>query len=483
VLRALIFFLGVFPARGAGAVAASDFVEPEPVAILGYSGHAMEPFATRDGLFLLFNNLNQPSENTNLHWATRIDDRTFQYQGEIGGVNTAELEGVPSLDDAGTLYFVSTRSYAQTLSTIYSGAFAAGQATGIALVPGVSLGLPLMVNFDVEVSPDGETLYFVDSQFGASGPQTADLVVARRSGPGFERLPNSAVLLQSVNSAALEYAAGISRDGLTLFFTRAGVGPGGEPAIFLASRASAASPFGAPERIAAIDGFVEAASLSADERSLYYHRLSNGQFRIYRVHRAVIVPALEPPGAALLALLLGAFGSAWLLRRAAEPHAMRPDARSHGAMRHAQARPHGRHPVRLLAARRHSRDRESAHGQCCQPAARPTRQPQRPLVRRARGLTAGARRSSVVEEGSSVGVEWLSDVGTVPGFRSERWSLRSHAHAPYLEPPSNQSVLASASPRSTATFAALQRREDRGPEAHPCANQRTTAPTMPGPIA
>ncbi len=317
VPRALAFLLTLFAARGAGAVAASDFVEPEPVAILGYAGHAMEPFATRDGLYLLFNNLNHPSENTNLHWATRIDDRTFQYQGELVGVNTAELEGVPSLDDAGTLYFVSPRSYAQTLSTIYSGAFAAGVVTGVALVPGVSLELPGMVNFDVEVSPDGETLYFVDSQFGPGGPETADLVVARRDGPGFERLANSAALLQSVNTAALEYAAAISRDGLTLFFTRAGVGPNGEPAICLASRANATSSFGAPEQIAAIDGFVEGPSLSADERSLYYHRLSSGQFRIYRVQRRAQVPALKPRTDALLALLLGTFGFGWLLRRAA----------------------------------------------------------------------------------------------------------------------------------------------------------------------
>ena len=309
-----VCMLAVFSARGAQAVAASDFVEPEPVAILGYSGHAMEPFATRDGLYLLFNNLNQPSENTNLHWATRIDARTFQYQGEIGGVNTSDLEGVPSLDDAGRLYFVSPRSYAQTLSTIYSGAFAAGQVTGVALVPGVSPEIPGMVNFDVEVSPDGETLYFVDSQFGPNGPQTADLVVARRSAPGFERLPNSAALLASVNTAALEYAAGISKDGLTLFFTRAGVGPNGELGIFLASRASTASSFGAPEPIAAIDGFAEGPSLSADERSLYYHRLVDGQFRIYRVHRPTEAPALAPKGGASLALLLAALGCAQLLR-------------------------------------------------------------------------------------------------------------------------------------------------------------------------
>ncbi len=57
------------------------FANPQRVTIQGYNDHAMEPFITRDGRYLLFNNLNQPSVNTNLHYAERIDDVTFEYMG------------------------------------------------------------------------------------------------------------------------------------------------------------------------------------------------------------------------------------------------------------------------------------------------------------------------------------------------------------------------------------------------------------------
>jgi len=53
----------------------------------------MEPFITRDGRYLLFNNSNDPSVDMNLHYAERIDDLTFAYRGEIAGVNTPSLEG------------------------------------------------------------------------------------------------------------------------------------------------------------------------------------------------------------------------------------------------------------------------------------------------------------------------------------------------------------------------------------------------------
>ena len=113
---------------------AGEFTNPEPVKIVGYQGHAMEPFISRDGRYLLFNNLNQPSENTDLHWAEGIAPRTFLYRGKIDGTNTGALEGVPTMDRDGTLYFVSTRSYEKTLSTIYRAKFAAGRARDIALV-------------------------------------------------------------------------------------------------------------------------------------------------------------------------------------------------------------------------------------------------------------------------------------------------------------------------------------------------------------
>jgi hypothetical protein len=78
--------------------------------IRGYRDDAMEPFVTKDGRYLLFNNRNDPRIDTRLLYAERVDDLTFEHRGETGGVNTGALEGVPSLDRNGNLYFVSIRS-------------------------------------------------------------------------------------------------------------------------------------------------------------------------------------------------------------------------------------------------------------------------------------------------------------------------------------------------------------------------------------
>ena len=98
------------------------FTNPEPVTIVGYTQDAMEPFISPDGNYLFFNNSNSLA-TTNLYYATRIDDVTFQFQGEIVGANSGvnTLTAVPSMDMNDNFYFVSTRSYPQTLSTIYSG--------------------------------------------------------------------------------------------------------------------------------------------------------------------------------------------------------------------------------------------------------------------------------------------------------------------------------------------------------------------------
>ncbi len=261
------------------------FGRPQPVTLRGYDRHAMEPFMTRDGRYLLFNNSNDPSVNTNLHFAERIDDLTFQYRGELQGVNTKALEGVPAMDRDGTFYFVSTRDYGQTLSTIYRGRFAQGQVTAVELVPGVSRKVPGLVNFDVDVSPDGETLYFVDAMFARGAPQTADLVIARRKGGSFERTTDSAAILRQVNSDALEYAPSISADGLMLLFTRVPVGFTQPPAIYVSHRDNAASPFGKPEKVEGLGAFVEASTLSPDERAFYYHRKDGKRLSIYRATR------------------------------------------------------------------------------------------------------------------------------------------------------------------------------------------------------
>lgn len=259
------------------------FGKPERITIRGYSGHVMEPFITRDGRYLFFNNSNDPSVDTNLHYAKRINDVIFEYKGEIKGANTKALEGVPTMDRDGNLYFVSTRNYKETLSTIYRSRFSDGIVTGVDLPAGVSEKRLGRVNFDVEVSADGDALYFVDGIFsGKPVPEKADIAIAIRDGSGFRRLPQSTELLKNINTDALEYAACISPDELELFFTRSGdIGP----AIYHSTRKTTVQPFDLPQRVMAIEGFVEAPTITTDGRSLYYHKKEGELFVIYRVTR------------------------------------------------------------------------------------------------------------------------------------------------------------------------------------------------------
>ncbi len=248
----------------------------------------MEPFISRDGQYLLFNTTNQAPNIPALQYATRVDGQTFTYQGEIGGANQAgALSGTPTMDDDGNLYFVSTRSYAQTLSTIYTGRFEAGSVSDVALVPGVTGATGGVVDFDVEVSPDGTTLYVSVGTFdGGSAPEKASLAVYDKEGTSFVADPHSARLLHAVNKKKfLTYAASISANGLELFFTRAPTS-GGDPAIYRATRTRTGRPFGHVQRVAAITGFAEAPSISADGSTLYYHQLVGDQFAIECVTRS-----------------------------------------------------------------------------------------------------------------------------------------------------------------------------------------------------
>ncbi|MFI5129794.1 MAG: hypothetical protein ACHQFX_07380 [Chitinophagales bacterium] len=263
-----------------------QFSSPVKVVVQGYTGDNMEPFISRDGHYLFFNNLNEPSVNTNIFYADRVNDSLFQYKGEVQGVNSAALDGVASMDSSGNFYFMSTRSYSQSFTTIYRGSFNNGNVTALDTVSGISRHEPDMVNFDVEVSADANTLYFVDGRFNASGqPQTADLVIAIKNGTGFQRLANSDEILSAVNTDELEYAAGISNDELILFFTRVpSVTSGVFPRIFYATRTNKNIPFNKPNELMGAEGFVEAASFSGDSL-IYYHKKGNTGFELYSIKR------------------------------------------------------------------------------------------------------------------------------------------------------------------------------------------------------
>ena len=77
--------------RCAGSCSATavntEFSTPVRVTINGYTGHAMEPFITRDGSYLFFNSLNDGND-TSLYYAARgADDVTFNSAAKIIGVN------------------------------------------------------------------------------------------------------------------------------------------------------------------------------------------------------------------------------------------------------------------------------------------------------------------------------------------------------------------------------------------------------------
>ena len=285
-------FISVSTAVGCSRAAASDervshaYTHPVPVTIIGYDDKAMEAFISRDGSRLFFNNWNSPTVNTNLRVADRVDDTTFRYRGELQGVNTPALEGVPSVDRGGWLYFITTRSYETTLSTIYRGKLDGDTVSNVEIVPGVSRLAKPWVNFDAEVSADGNVLYFVDGRFGGAGiPETADLVIARKKGDRFERVSPGEDIFWNVNTEALEYAPAISTDDLTLIFTRAELGLKGRVSLYIATRASAAAAFGVPESLVDLDGYVEAATFTPDSSTIYYHKKDNDRFVIMMARR------------------------------------------------------------------------------------------------------------------------------------------------------------------------------------------------------
>ncbi len=260
--------------------------------IKGYEGHAMEsPFLSRDGRFLLFNNRNQKPDNTNLHWAERIDDLTFQYRGEIAGANTEALEGVPTLDQRGMLYFVSPRSYEQTLSTLYQGKWQEGAATdgSDSARRDFARNRKRWVQFDVEVTPDGNTLYAVNCYFRPLGATESTLFISHRNPDGtWKEDPRSGEIMKLINEPDhLQYAAAISADELTLYFNRVQgpMSPFSRARIWVTHRSNRDEPVGPPRLIHACAGFVEGATVAPDNRAIYYHKLDGQHFVIERLER------------------------------------------------------------------------------------------------------------------------------------------------------------------------------------------------------
>lgn len=289
------------------------FQNPRAVTVQGYSGDLMEPAISRDGQILFFNNLNAdmlPSgatNDTNLHYATRIDDVTFEYAGEVNGANidndpdNNELEGVASSDKNNRLYFIYTGEYFNSsgqnyLRSIFYGDFSNGNLVSMGSVPNLKMDrpsnenpVPGELNFDAEIHYDGEELYFVEGIFsGSSFPDEANIGLATKMNGVFSVHPDSKNLFSKINTGALEYAPSISTNSLEFYFTRAtgSIETGIDFGVYVATRNSVSEPWDNVTRIGIISGEItEAPSIEIDGKLLYYHQKVNGLYQIYVVER------------------------------------------------------------------------------------------------------------------------------------------------------------------------------------------------------
>ena len=268
-----------------------EFSHPEKVPLQGYDGDLMEPFLSHDNQYLFFNNSNVPGEKTDLFYARRTPDGGFRFVGPVKGANLPPpvLDGVASMDRNHRFYFTTTRDYANSFLTIYSGNFTKEVLTDVAPVLGdFSRGKLKWVTMDVEVSEDGNTIYCSDAYFPSlekGVPGLSDIKIARKSPDGrFLLLPDTDAILRNVNTPDLEYAPSISPDERELFFTRLRL-KDLHTTILRAKRKSAADPFDVPEALAAVTGFVEAPTLAPDGKTLYYHKKDGNRFALYQVTR------------------------------------------------------------------------------------------------------------------------------------------------------------------------------------------------------
>lgn len=246
----------------------------------------MEPFVSRDGKFLFFNTRNDPNVDTNIHVAEVSFDGHFRYIGILEGTVSRELDAVATMAENGLFCFVSPRDYRSTLVSVLCGMFDGTKVLDATPQAGLATARLGRLVFDVELTADGLAMFYAEGTFsGKATPDDADLYLAKRGVDGFAPDPNGKRILANLNTEALEYAPGISADGLTLTFTRLeGVWPFLTPALFRATRSRADRAFGSPVRIAAADGFVEGTTFGPDG-TLYYHKRVNGRFQIWRIKR------------------------------------------------------------------------------------------------------------------------------------------------------------------------------------------------------
>ncbi len=281
------------------SVGASDFVcsanlftNLREVTIIGVNQDAMEPFISPDGRFLYFNNSNAPGSNTDIQIAARVDDLTFRYLGPLNGANSGALDGAPSVDLGGNLYFTSLRNFAvagtsQFTTPLFSGFAPLKQPVAI---DKKLVGKSGWVNMDLGIAPDGLSAVSSRAFFEPNSPTPSASYLEwwEKAADGWRLSTLGNSWLVNINADGNQrYAPALSYDGRELYFTQVNAENGIKTySIMMTCRTSGAQPFSTATKVASATGkFTEAPTITRDGRRLYFHALRDGVFRIFTVAR------------------------------------------------------------------------------------------------------------------------------------------------------------------------------------------------------
>lgn len=268
------------------------------VKINGLSFDAMEPFVSPDGDYLFFNNLNDGID-TKLYYATKSNDSTFNFVGEIVGTNQQTppyLDAVADMDLNGNFYWTSTRNYPAELDNLFHGTFNSGSVSDIERVRGdFNMNIPGWLVMDHGISLDGQFLYFSNARFDDTtclGACETTMGIAQKDDSStFNTLPNSASILQNINDANyIYYAPCISSDNLELYYTRylkGSITPSTVFEICVAVRRDVQSEFSIPSVLFSetISNLLEAPTLTVDKQVIYYHQKTADSHKIVMRYR------------------------------------------------------------------------------------------------------------------------------------------------------------------------------------------------------
>ncbi len=263
------------------------------VTITGLTFDAMEPFISIDGNTLFFNSLNSGG-NTNLYYATKVNDSTFNYIGLVGGCydsSANHLDAVASLDSINNFFWTSLRS----IPNLYRGVYLAGNVNTISRVYGTcNILSPGWIIMDAAINYQGNLLYYSNGYFGPTYtecvgvPCEAKLGVAEKMNDSiYNKTTYSDAIFSNVNDTNyIVYAPQVTKDGLELFYTRLLKGSYNTE-ICVSVRTTISDTFSLPTVLHSNFGYVpEAATPTTDKQKIYYHQKDGTLiFRIYLRYR------------------------------------------------------------------------------------------------------------------------------------------------------------------------------------------------------